>query len=436
MTSVPLSRACRKDPLSQCIYGQVAEAKLARRALATVPNQYPCAVDPRDAELRLTSAAQSAMETGVMAALPPLGGLHDVFDTLARHNVTLDAHETNKSSHGKIAYVTIRPPTDAPDALTPCEAGHVRQSAYAGVQAVVKIMPIDNYSAPLANDSAFVDPIIAWMGSQLVTNGRSLGFAQVYGTFVGVAQLQPESAPVPVVAVVMERLLASVYDVMMVYMKGDVQWHRLIALVLQVMLVLHEANSTMNLVHNDTHLGNFMTGSMACEMPTHVYVEMPGFTIKLPIAERVVLLDFGRSTANLEGVPVTTSEVQLKFPRWNRTHIGTDVTHFLAMLVVAQPEVDWLDKQARMPTAPPEAAAFVAAVHAALQCPHADMYKECHVCKTSKEQSCVSDLVHKLRKTDNKCMGTAPGDWLQNEDLVRPFIQRTPVPPGASVLRF
>ncbi len=424
-------RACRKDPLSQCMYGQVAEAKLARWTLGALPNQYPCVVDRSTAEMALAPEAQTALETGVMAALPAAAALGDVFDVLAQNHVTVDSHEASKSSHGKVSYVTVHPQPGADEVLSTCEAGHVLNRHK--IQAVVKIMPIDNYAAPLPNDSAFLDPVIAWMGSQLVANGRSLGFAQVYGSFLGTANLKG-SRTVPVVALIMERLTSSVYDVIMSYMKGDVQWRELIALVLQVMLVLHEANTTLKLVHNDTHLGNFMTGAMTCEMPTAVYVRTPAFVLRLPITERVVLLDFGRSTADMAGTELVTSEVQFKFPKWNRGHIGTDVTHFLAMLVVAQPEVGWLEKQAALPGAPPEARAFVKAVHAALQCPHADMYKECHVCKTSKAQECVSNLVHKLRKTENQCMGTRPGDWLQNLDLVRPFLQTKPIPPSSSIL--
>ena len=381
--------------------------------------------------------------------------------------ITKSDRVIKNSSHGEIWFGTVQ-----------CARNDTATSAPTTTEVAIKFMPIqtrekDTHMSSRVANSAYVDPFISWLGSQLVTRGQSTAFAQLYGTFLCTGTVRSSSsakeadAPAgerspPLVAMISE-LLGKKIDVAVeecLPEKGRIHWKRLIAIVLQVMVALSQAHA-MTFVHNDAHMGNFLVATQCHHAP--MYVNVNGRHLMIPMQDRVVLMDFGRSTIAALDCESTTqcssrraretgpvargggngpgcttarlhaSEVADKFAEWQLDNPGADVSHFAAMLVLCQTRKNMLVKQAMRKDAPPEAMALVRLLQRALQCDGgSDMfvkYAECNAEElkgltesVSKKARCGKDLIHDLREKKTSCRGILPIDFLSDRELTASFV--------------
>ena len=367
-------------------------------------------------------------------------------DLIRALGITKKERVIKNSSHGEIWFGTVR-----------CDR-------YKTHEVAIKFMPIHtreeetHMSSRVAN-SAYVDPFISWLGSQLVSKGQSTAFAQLYGTFLCRGYVRSTSddddegadrSP-PLVAMVSE-LLGEKIDTAIeecLPVKGQIRWQRLIAIVLQVMMALSQAHA-MTFVHNDAHMGNFLVATRCHHAP--MYVNVNGRYLMIPMQDRVVLMDFGRSTlAALDCENATkctsrrggvdfaqprlhSSEVADKFAEWQVDNPGADVTHFAAMLVLCQSRKNMLVREASRKDAPPEARALVRLIRSALQCNEdgIDMFYKYMQCNAEElkdsaghgfqKTRCGKDLIHDLREKKTKCRGILPMDFLSDLELTAPFL--------------
>jgi hypothetical protein len=309
-----------------------------------------------------------------------------------------------------------------------------------GEEVVIKFMPLEAGQERRIATSSYVDPFLSWLGSQLVTRGKSTAFAQLFGTFLCKDAFKELPDAVPQVAMISEVLGHKLDTTVESYMVPDaIQWRNLIAIVLQVMVVLAQAHS-MTLVHNDAHLGNCLVAKTCNHKP--MYVDVRGRLLVLPMLERVVLMDFGRATVGAVGhhgkSRMHSSEVADKFAKWELDNPGADVAHFVAMLMMCQRKPHMLDVEAGKPDAPPEARALVTLMRRALQCDtQRDMFTAYGQCNendlTGKESTCGKEFIHELRNKETRCMGLTPMDFLLNETLTAPFVVTTPIPPTETI---
>lgn len=411
--------------IGTCIKQNVAAGTKIRQALATsgahLP-QFPCILQP-NGSIRLSKRYLAAVQTvDTITELPenpiPTSGLPTRVELLATLGITKSDSSVTHSSHGDIWFGTLGD----------------------GAEVVIKFMPVEPGQERRIAESSYVDPFLSWLGSQLVVKGKSTAFAQLYGTFLCQDAFKDLPDAVPQVAMISEVLGDKLDTTVESYMGPEgVQWRKLIAIVLQVMLVLAQAHS-MTLVHNDAHLGNCLIAKTCNNKP--LYVNVRGRLLVLPMLERVVLMDFGRSTMGGVGESGTarmhSSEVADKFFKWELDNPGADVAHFVAMLMMCQRVPRMLETEAEKPDAPPEARALVRLLRRALQCEtRRDMFAAYNECNENnlkgKESTCGKEYIHELRNKETQCMGVTPMDFLMDEALTAPFQVTTPIPPTETI---
>ena len=407
----------------------LASLRETRKAIAgSFTMQFPCVIHARTGDMEVHEAYRAALETGAstvpylttlrVAELPALQTcLHDA-NIVARRSSTRDT-----SSHGSVTCVTL--------------PGNVR-----GVVKVMSLCLTNTSKAPGASsraisaathNSSLVDPYLTCLGSKLAETKRSVGFARLYATFLARAAELHGETDVPVVAVVMERLddiLDKRIAACMPRDGGTADWRRLIGLVLQVMATLAQGQAAFGLVHNDTHLANFMVSDARDDHhhhPRRASLKLAikgGAVLALPLLERVVLIDFGRASFATSRGRVVTSEIDSMFPSWEKNGLQSDVMHFAAMLLLIQPRPRYLEEQAALTPQGSAARALLRLIKAALQCAGGtlDMHEQYATCHASLTQQCAHDAIHTLRKTESLCRGALPLDWLRDAELVQNFI--------------
>lgn len=404
--------------------------------------QFPCVINPEDGSIRPRRSYTTCLHSGdaVIHSLTryTLRGIPSLRRCMQAAGITIEK-PVGKSSHGVVFYVNIAISEAAVvRALeaSPCLPSMGFLLARRG-RAVMKLMALPKPSrrhdglVVKPHDSSVMDPYLTCLGSGMVADGASVGFAHLYGTFVAKATMHgvPDT---PVVVMVTERL-EELLDVHVERcMQGErVQWRRLVGLVLQVMTVLAQGQALCGLVHNDAHLGNFMVSATESSPPasTHAYVETPmGNVLRLPLRERVALIDFGRSSfvATPSRRRVITSELLDKFPKWEMSDAHADVMHFAAMLLLIQPRPDFFETQAAKVDsggAPPCARALLRLIRAALQCDdNVDMYAQYSRCRATSEAGCANAAIHTLRDSRRGCSGALPTHWLDDVELVSDFL--------------
>ena len=359
----------------------------------------------------------------------PRRGLLSRADLVDKLGITRSSESVKKSSHGEIWFGTL-------------DATRTR--------VVIKFMPVEADKTRRIATSSYVDPFLAWLGSQLVTHGKSTAFAQLFGTFLCFDTFKDGVNGLPLVAMLSEELGTKLDDTVEAYMEpGNIQWRPLIAVVLQVMVVLSQAHS-MSLVHNDAHMGNFLIAKNCAKMP--MYVDVRGQVLNIPVSDRVVLMDFGRSTLGAVDCPDTSrctgrlrssfrlhaSEVGDKFSKWDLDNPGADVNHFVAMLLLCQRRPHMLREASEKPDAPPEARALMALIQKTLQCDNSrNMFSAYSKCNADElqglETKCGKHLIHELRNKGTGCKGLRPIDFLTDAVLTAPFLATTPIPPTETI---
>ena len=462
-----------RSPLAACLAASVTSGTQARRMLYEHATEKRVTIDGR-VEIRkkipqfpcmLNETGTLRMSSTYMASIQnttplPLSWMHGDTPLLSKASlmkrlgifVHKDSKVIKNSSHGEVWFGTIGPTPGA------------------GIPVAIKFMPVkiddDGYERAMpfqAANSAYVDPFISWMGSELVTRQESCAFAQLYGTFVcrgvvgdgGRRSGAPVPVPVPLVAMVSEELGVKLDEVIIRYLQpGKVQWEKLVAVIAQAMVALAQAHA-MSFVHNDAHMGNFLVAKTCPSTTRKIYYNINDTLFKVPAEHRVVLMDFGRSTVSeldcREGTcksrpvgvhasgRIQASEVHHRFSEWELNDPSADVTHFFAMLLLCQETPDLLLKESSRPDAPPIAKALVAFMRRVLVCGSTgkDMFTAYNVCNneelhgqaTGNPTSCGKDLVHELRAKDSRCGNVLPIDFLTNRDIMEHFRAREPIPP-------
>ena len=399
-----------------------SRAQEVRVSLQALPNQFPCTIDSKTCLTRPHDAYAHALAHD-LPVIPLVSRMR--FSDLPLLNVVLNGAGIRinrkleaETSHGTVLFVTI---------------------AWRDTPAVLKLMPLSTRNNGTINaithDSSFVDPYLAGLGSGLVARRASVGFAHLYVTFL--ARVTLRGVPdVPVVAMVTEALHAALDDrianCMSLKHGGGVDWCRLIGFILQVMVVLSQGQKAFGLVHNDAHLGNFMVSDADAGTDTNAkpracltVVVRDGSNkarLTLPLRERVVLIDFGRASFQQQkSSRLETSEVRVKFPKWERNSMRADVLHFAAMLLLAQPKPGFLEHEAAKTPSPSPARALVRLITAALQCRNVDMHAEYTACHAEGTHECAAASIHRLRGKETHCVGARPVDWLRDKELTRDF---------------
>ena len=422
-------------------------------ATAAVP-QFPCVLTDTG-QLNVTPAYMNAVNKRTALVLPWRPDTPLLSKAALMKRLGIFVHEASKvitnSSHGEVWFGNIK--AAKPDG-TP-----------AVVPVAIKFMPVsiedDGYDAGMqgmVSNSAYVDPFISWMGSQLVARQESCAFAQLYGTFVcrGVTRhLGSEPVSVPLVAMVSEELGVKLDEVIISYLvPGAVQWEKLMALIVQAMVALAQAHA-MTFVHNDAHMGNFLVAKTCPRAGRGMYYNINDVLLRVPADHRVVLMDFGRSTvAELDcsdsmghcrsrpavaGKRIQASEVEHRFGEWQLNDPSADVTHFFAMLLLCQETPDLLVTESSRPDAPPLAKALISFMRRVLVCGTSgkDMFTAYNACNTEELKgqatgtmtSCGKDLVHELRAKDARCGNLLPIDFLTDPVVTKHFIATEPIPP-------
>lgn len=458
MTSTP----CRTDAVSQCVYATCADAKRVRSVLSRAGRQFPCVASSTGA-IRLADEYLRAVESGATSGLrvdvSSLPRLLDALSAAGLHGVTKLAHK--ETSHGTVYFANVDVGNVHPDVdLSECERAAGTVSGR--IDVAVKVMPLSDpkyHARPRRSasdmlarpdNSAYVDPFVAWMGSQMVSRGLSVGFPQLYGTLLVDMADEGGRDPVPGVAMVMEKLAEPLSQRMAEHMRGGrVSWEALIADVLQVMLVLAQGWHGMGFVSNDGHFANYHAA--ACPLQGPLRVRTRRGVLHLPPGARIVAIDFGRATVGLHvfGRPqqrLEASDIRDKFPAWERNSQRADALHFAAMLVMAQPQPGLLEREAAKPDAPPCARALLRLLRTTLQCDRGrDMFREyvdCHECLKDALTGCTHDrrahcrkrLIHELREAASACRGTTPETWLDDPGLTAPFLRADEDTPESEVV--
>lgn len=414
--------------IGSCVRKTIKEARRLRSKFADaidVKLQFPCVLRKNGSigvHRGFMGGLQSASEQFGTTMIPDTDELPTVDDLFRRLTLTVKSDvKAKESSHGEIRFGTVD-----------------------DVSVVVKLMPIAGMPNRVSN-SAYVDPFLSWLGSQLVDKQQSVGFIQLYGTFL--CREKDE----PLVAMVSERMFDNLDKLLDSYiLKEGIRWKKLIGVVLQVMLALAHAHA-LTMVHNDTHMGNFLT-KPTCGENTSLYMSVKGRVLKVPVDVRVVLMDFGRSTiSNIicdkndrcrsrRGGRLKASEVVDKFPDWEMDTPGSDVVHFAAMLMMSQVRANMFAEEASKPDAPVAAKALLRLLRQTLQCGTGrDMFEEYDACNAAEmanpSNTCSKKLVHELRYKSTGCTGISPLDWLSDRELTAPFEVMEPIPPLETVYR-
>ena len=411
---------CNVNIVSNVLHKGIAAAKQARRIMRRVPFQYPCRI--RHGNLQPHPSYQADLDTGTRVSSYTsrlcINDLPTLKLSLQKANIAIAAPVEGETSHGVVSFVTIGPDR---------------------IRGVMKLMALPKPATAEASivaqihDSSFLDSYLAGLGSSRVAEGTSIGFAHVFGTFLAKTTLRGV-ADTPVVVLITERFDALLDSKITACMANDaVQWRRLVGLVLQVMTILAQGQAMFGLVHNDAHLGNFMVTATdaASTSSTHAYISTSSdsdddMVLRLPLRERVTLIDFGRSSlGTAQGRRIASSEVREKFPKWEKNGMEADVMHFAAMLVLIQPRAGYLEEHARKPDAPACALALIRLIWSALQCGAVDMYDSYNTCAEDTKTNCAHTAIHFLRKKSSHCVGATPESWLNDAELTGEF--RTPV---------
>lgn len=435
------TKACRADPIGVAMYESVAEAKLAHSALMRLPSQFPC-VAQENGRIDLHPDYATALKTGRDLPSVDVAILPKIEDVLKAAEITTRRVYPHKTSHGLVKFVSF--PVQSIPPLSPCEAAAVETQST--IDCVLKIMPLVNlktHDGKLGvhvfnlDNSAYVDPLLAWFGSQMVDKGKSIAFPHLFGTFMARMSFR-EHEHVPVIGMIMEELDGNLYHRLLEHMKNDhVDWQPLIAEVLQAMLVMSQGQNSMSLVHNDAHLGNFMTKAVKNPEKSEIYIKTnKGRVLRLPVPRRVVIMDFGRASAqvSIRKRRIESSEIKDKFPKWSHNSFQSDVMHFAAVLLQAQPSSGLLEREAARPDAPASAKALLRLMKSALQCRKRDMYDAYVKCHKQVGSRCGHQLIHVLRAASSKCVGAKPEDWLNDDELTSDFVHVGSPAPFASVL--
>ena len=434
-----------------CMQKQERVASFVRRALNTrasvagVENmQFPCVIRAPQASLadmtlhpvfmHALSTDEGLLDTEEAVSIFQNPALLHCDDVCAALGIEFtDEKMITSTSHGDVRFGVVK--LSRADGKPPKE-----------IDVAIKCLPIGAADMFRASNSAYADPYGAWVGSQMLHRGLSSGFIALYGTFVCTGKVKDMTEDGPIIIMISERVRGGNIEreLEKLITPEHIDWPALIALLLQVFLVFAHTHAAA-LTHNDAHMGNILTSDTCTQAP--LYMNIEGHVLRVPVSCRVVLMDFGRSTAGaFQCDPVTglcrlqrdaprlrATEITNKFPQWEMDDHGGDMTHFLAMLMLFQPEPGYFVKMASMRSAPPMARAFLRLMRASLQCDSgSDMFAAYDTTETN-NSSYVKHVIHKLRNKDEGCHGLRPIDWLSDPELTAAFEATEPIAPDAVI---